>query len=214
MNITIIGTGNMGRGIGQRLAAGGHSLTLVGTSLEKAEKLAAELKPLAQKGAVVSAAAMDSVKLGDVVVLALKYGVNIEVAKQLGQRLAGRVVVELSNPLNATYDGLVTAANSSSAEELAKAVPAGVKVVKAFNVVFGGTLATGKVGGLPLDVLIAGDDGDAKKLVSQLVSDGGMTPVDAGPLQRARQLEAMALLIISLQMPHNLGFMSAFKLLK
>lgn len=198
MNVTIIGAGNMGRGIGTRAAAGGHSVTFVDANPEMAEKTAAEVKAAAKKGATVSAASLDA-ELGDVVVLAVWYGTNIELAKQLGAKLASKVVVDIANPLNATYDGLATAADSSSAEDLAKAVAAGAKVVKAFNTTFAGTLIAGEVAGQKLDVFIAGDDADAKAKVSQLVTDGGMRAIDAGPLHRARQIESMQLLQITLQ---------------
>jgi len=199
MNVTIIGAGNMGRGIGTRAVAGGHSVTFVDRDPESAEKVAADIKASAKKGARVSTANLDEVKLGDVVVLAVWYGTNIEVAKQLGNRLAGKVVVDIANPLNSTYDGLATAPDSSSAEELANAVAPGASVVKAFNTTFAGTLVVGQVAGQPLDVFIAGDDADAKAKVAQIVTDGGMRAVDAGPLHRARQIEGMQLLHIVTQ---------------
>ena len=188
----------MGRGIGTRAVAGGHSVTFVDANPEVAEKAAADLKAAAKKGATVSAANLDA-ELGDVVVLAVWYGTNIEIAKQLGAKLAGKVVVDIANPLNATYDGLATAPDSSSAEDLAKVVAAGAKVVKAFNTTFAGTLIAGEVAGQKLDVFISGDDADAKARVSQLVTDGGMRAIDAGPLHRARQIESMQLLQIVLQ---------------
>ena len=97
------------------------------------------------------------------VVLAVWYGTNIEIAKQLGNKLAGKVVVDIANPLNSTYDGLATAPDSSSAEDLAKAVAPGAKVVKAFNTTYAGTLLAGQVDGQPLDVFIAGDDAEARE---------------------------------------------------
>ena len=213
MNITIIGAGNMGRGIGTRAATGGHSVTFVDANPEVAEKAATDIKAAAKKGAKVSAASLGNVELGDVVVLAVWYGTNIEIAKQLGTKLAGKVVVDIANPLNATYDGLATAPDSSSAEDLAKAIAAGAKVVKAFNTTFAGTLLAGSVAGQPLDVFIAGDDADAKSKVSQLVTDGGMRAIDAGPLHRARQIEAMQLLQITLQGTLGTNWGSAIKIL-
>jgi predicted dinucleotide-binding enzyme len=68
------------------------------------------------------------------------------------------------------------------------------------------------VGGVPLDVFIAGDDINAKQKVSQLITDGGLVPVDTGDLHRARQLEDLAMLGIVLQMKHNLGFSTGWKL--
>jgi predicted dinucleotide-binding enzyme len=86
-------------------------------------------------------------------------------------------------------------------------------VVKAFNTTFANTLVTGKVAGQTLDILIAGDDAAAKATVSDLVKSGGLVAIDAGPLHRSRQLEALGLLGITLQGQHNLGFASAWKLI-
>ena len=128
MNVTIIGAGNMGRGIGTRLVAGGHSVTFVDANPETAQKTAAELEKTAKNDARVFAASLGEAELGDVVVLAVWYGTNVELAKQLGTKLAGKVVVDIANPLNASFDGLATAPDSSSAEDVAKAIASGAKV--------------------------------------------------------------------------------------
>jgi predicted dinucleotide-binding enzyme len=213
MNITIIGAGNMGRGIGTRAVAGGHSVTFVDANPEVAEKTAADVKAAATKGAKVSTASLGEAELGDVVVFAVWYGTNLELAKQLGAKLAGKVVVDIANPLNSTYDGLATAPDSSSAEDLAKAIVSGAKVVKAFNTTYAGTLLAGEVAGQPLDVFLAGDDADAKATVAQIITDGGMRPVDAGPLSRARQIEGMQLLHIVTQGALGTNWGSTIKIL-
>jgi len=213
MNITIIGAGNMGRGIGTRAVAGGHSVTFVDRDPAEAEKAVAEVKASAKNGAKVSSANLGNAELGDVVVFAVWYGTNIELAKQLGNKLAGKVVVAIANPLNATYDGLATAPDSSSAEDLAKAIANGAKVVKAFNTTYAGTLLSGQVAGQPLDVFIAGDDADAKAKVAQIVTDGGMRVVDTGPLSRARQIEGMQFLHIVTQGTLGTNWGSALKIL-
>jgi hypothetical protein len=202
----------MGRGIGYRLVAGGHSVTLIDSNAEAAEKLAAELKGVAKKGAAVKVAALDDARLDDVIVLALWYPVNKQVVEQLGVRLTGKTVIDIANPLNSTYDGLAVPADSSSPEELARVAPAGVKLVKAFNTAFAGTLVAGNVAGQKLDIFIAGDDEGAKRTVAQLASDGGMTPIDVGALYRARLLEGLGLLGITLQGPHNLNWSSGWRL--
>ena len=212
MNVTIIGPGNMGRAIGTRAAAAGHSVTFVGDKLETAKEAAQDVRNAAKTGAQVSTANLENVNLGDIVVLALWYGTNKEVAKRLRDKLAGKVVVDIANPLNATYDNLATPADTSSAEEVAKAAPE-AKVVKAFNTTYAGTLRTGQVAGQPLDVWIAGDDEDAKNKVVQLVKDAGMRPIDAGPLSRARQIEAMQLLHIVTQGALGTNWGSAIKVL-
>ena len=212
MNVTIIGTGNMAKGIGTRLVAGGHAVTLVGRDPDEAESLASKLRASSVKGTSVSTATLENVVFGDVVILGLGYDVSLEVAKAQGDRLKGKVVVDISNPLNVTYDGLAIPADTSAAEELAKVLPADAKVVKAFNTTFAGTLVNGNVNGTPLDVFIAGDDETAKQTLAQLITDGGMVAVDVGPIKNARLLESLGLLGIMLQAKHNLGYATAWKL--
>ncbi len=213
MNVTIIGAGNMGRGIGTRLVAGGHSVTFVDANPETAEKTASEVRAAAGNAGRVSTASLRQAELGDVVVLAVWYGTNIEIAKQLGSKLAGKVVVDIANPLNSSFDGLATAPDSSSAEDVARAIAAGAKVVKAFNTTYAGTLVAGQVAGQPLDVFIAGDDEEAKNKVAELVKDGGMRPIDTGPLSRARQIEAMQFLHIVTQSTLGTNWASTIKIL-
>jgi len=213
MNVTIIGAGNMGRGIGTRAVAGGHSVTFIDRKPEQAEKVANEIKASAKNGAQISTANLDDANLGDVVVLAVPYGTNIEITKQLGTKLDGKVIVDIANPLNATYDGLATQPDSSSAEDVAKVTAPDAKVVKAFNTIFAGTLLSGQVAGRPLDVFIAGDDESAKKKIEQLAKDGGMRPIDTGPLSRSRQIEAMQFLHITLQGSLGTNWGSTVKIL-
>ena len=206
MKITIIGAGNMGRGVGTRAVAGGHQVEIVDRDPAEAEKLASELGGAARAGEV--GAPVD----GEVVVLALYYPGIKDAAREYADRLGGKVVVDISNPVDAeTWDRLATPAGTSSAEEVAEIVP-GSRVVKAFNTTFASTLVAGEVSGQQLDVLIAGDDDTAKEKVAQLVSDGGLRAIDVGPLARAQQLEQLGFLHISLQEPRELGYGSAIKL--
>jgi NADPH-dependent F420 reductase len=213
MQVTVIGAGNMGRGVGHRLVADGHDVTVVDRDPEEAGRLAEELRGAAQGGASVEAAEPGAELPGEVVILAVYYPGTLEIAREEGERLAGKVVVDISNPLNETYDGLATAPGTSAAEEVAATMPAGTRVVKAFNTTFSGTLVEGQVAGQPLDVFIAGDDEEAKETVAQLVRDGGLRAIDVGPLERARHLEGLGFLGITLQQPLGLGFQSAWKLI-
>src|SRR5215208_3898589 len=139
MNVTIIGAGNMGRGIGHRLVAGGHDVTVVDRDPEEAEQLAEELRSAAEEGATIEATGPGAELRGEVVILAVYYPGSLEIAGELGDKLAGKVVVDIANPLNETFDGLATAPGISAAEEVAATVPAGTRVVKAFNTTFSGT---------------------------------------------------------------------------
>jgi 8-hydroxy-5-deazaflavin:NADPH oxidoreductase len=206
MEITIIGTGNMARGIATRALAGGHAVTLLGTAAEKAEALAGELA-----GDVGAGVVGDALR-GDVLVLAIPYGAIDSVLDRYGAELDGKVVIDITNPVDfATFTPL-NVESGSAAQEIAQKSP-GAKVVKAFNTTFASTLAAGQVAGQPLDVLIASDDEGAKRTVSVLVSDGGLRPIDAGPLARAHELEALGYLHMSLQQALGTGFASTVKLL-
>ena len=213
MHVTVIGAGNMGRGIGHRLVAGGHDVTVVDRDPEEAGRLAEELRSGAKGDATVEAAGPGAELRGEVVILALYYPGTLDVAQELGDRLVGKVMVDITNPLNPNFDGLATAPGTSAAEELATSAPPGARVVKAFNTTFAGTLVAGAVAGQPLDVLLAGDDEEAKERVAQLVRDGGLRAIDTGPLERARQLEGLGFLGITLQQPLSLNFQSAWKLI-
>lgn len=213
MKVTIIGAGNMGRAIGTRAVAGGNDVEVIDRDPSEAAALANELGGAGKE--VASATSLepgDSIG-GDVVVLALYYPSISEAIDRYGSQLAGRVVVDVSNPLDfSTMEGLATPAGSSAAEEIAKALPDDARVVKAFNTTFAKTLVSGEVAGLPLDVFIAGDDAAAKKKVAALVEGGGMRAIDVGPLRRSRQLEELGFLVVVIQEPLGTGYASAVKL--
>jgi predicted dinucleotide-binding enzyme len=208
MNVTIIGTGNMARGIGSRLLAGGHEVTVLGKEKADAEEVVEDLDA---NGSASAGRSGDAIA-DDVVVLAVYYPDAQAAVKRYGDALSGKVVVDITNPVTENLDGLVTPPDSSAAQELAASAE-GAKVVKAFNTTFAGTLRDGRVAGEPLDVFIASDDEDAKATVSSLVVDGGVRPVDAGPLARARELEAAGLLHMTLQDKLGTRFGSALKIL-
>jgi NADPH-dependent F420 reductase len=202
MKVTIIGAGNMARGIAARVLAGGNEVELVARDRDAAQAVADEI------GGTVS----DHVS-GDAVVLAVPYPAAAEVIAARGDELRGKVVVDISNPVDwATFEGMVTPDGSSAAEEIAKLLPEGTPVVKAFNTTFATTLASGEVAGQKLDVMLAGDDADAKEKVASFVEAGGLRPLDMGPLRRSRQLEQLMFLNMAAQESLGAGFGSAIKI--
>jgi len=212
MKVTIIGAGLMGRGIGTRLVAGGHDVELIDDAPGLAEKLAEELS--GNGGGSATAVAVGGPIGGDAVVLAVRYPIIADIIGQYGDQLAGKTVIDIANPVDFdTMDRLLTLPDTSSAEETANLVPDGTSVVKAFNTTFGDMLVSGEVAGQPLDVLIAGDDEQAKDRVAELVRSSGLRPIDVGPLRRARQLEHLGFLHITLQAPLGTEFRSAVKFL-
>ena len=206
--VSILGSGNMARGIATRALAGGNSVQLLARDPQESAKLADDLG-----GATTSGAVGDALT-GDVVVLAVPYPAAAPLVEQYGDQLSDKVVVDITNPINLeTFDGLVTPTDSSAAQEIAKVAPAGTQVVKAFNTTFAGTLVEGQVKDQPLDVFIAGDDADAKGAVASIVEAGGLRAIDAGPLANAHYLEGLGFLHISLQMSRGTQFSTAVKLL-
>ena len=206
MQITIIGTGNMGRSIATRAVAGGHRVLLLGTSEDKADEVARELTGDVRTGTVGDPIA------GEVVVLAVWYQVVHDVLGKFENGLDGKVVVDITNPIDPQAFEPLRLETGSAAQEIQAAVPR-ARVVKAFNTTFAGTLAEGEVAGQPLDVLLASDDQGAKQTVSELVGQSGLRPIDAGPLARARELEALGFLHMALQEPLGTNFASTVKIL-
>ena len=208
MDVTVIGTGNMARGIGSRVLAGGHELTVVGKDSERAEAVAADI---GGDASVKTAVADDPIE-GDVVILAVYYPDAREAVGRYGDQLAGKVVVDITNPVNETFDGLVVPPDGSATDELA-GLGSGARFVKAFNTTFAGTLTEGEVAGHQVDVLLAGDDEEAKATVAKLARDGGLNPIDAGGQRRARELEALGLLHMGVQNALGTGYKSTVKII-
>ena len=185
-HISIIGTGNMGQAIAGVFGKGGHSVQLLGQS----------------DGSTTVT--------GDIVDLAVPYAAVPAIVAERGESLAGKTVEDITNPVNfETFDSLVVPADSSATAEIARALPRST-VLKAFNTTFAGTLASGVVGPNTTTVLIAGDDADAKSELSDAIAAGGLKAIDAGSLARARELEALGFLQISLAASEKVSWSAGF----
>jgi 8-hydroxy-5-deazaflavin:NADPH oxidoreductase len=192
--ISIIGTGNMARTIGTLAVAGGNTVEVIGRDQSKAADLAKTL------GGSATTGEFGAVPAGDVVIVALLYASVVPVVAQYGDALAGKVIVDISNPFNAEADGLAIADDTSIAQEVAKVAPAGASVVKAFNTVFGHVLKKDRT----LDVFFAGDDAQAKAHVSEFIKSLGLRPLDVGGLNMAHWLEGTGLILMGLAR-HGVG---------
>jgi hypothetical protein len=208
-SITIIGAGNMGSAIAGIAAKGGASVQVLTREDEQATVAANTAG-----GSTVAGVIGDAIT-GDIVVLALPYPAVSDVLAQYAGRLDGKTIVDITNPLDfSTFDSLVVPADSSAAQEIAATVPA-AKVLKAFNTTFAGTLSSGQVGGQqPNTVLIAGDDSDAKAALASVIEAGGIATIDAGSLKRARELEAMGFLQLTLAASEKVSWMGGFAVVK
>ena len=189
-SFTIFGTGTMANAIGGVLANGGADVDYI------------------------SQEATDARVTGDVVVLAVPYSAVTEIVAQYGDQLAGRIVVDITNPVDfATFDSLTVPADSSAAAVIAALLPT-ARVLKAFNTTFGGTLSATTVGPLPTTVLIAGDDAGAKATLTAAVEAGGLGVIDAGHLGRARELEALGFLQITLAAAEKISWTGGFGIVR
>jgi 8-hydroxy-5-deazaflavin:NADPH oxidoreductase len=186
--ISIIGAGSMATAIGGRIAKAGHIVEVISRDPAKARALADKLAAGATTGTYGAA------PTGDIVILAVPYSSAVAAAADFGEKLKGKVIVDVTNPVNSDMSGLVTPPGSSGAQETAKGLPAGAHAVKAFNTIFGHVLAKGG----QLDAFIAADDPDAKARVSTLLDSLGLRPLDVGPLSMAATLESLGLMMISL----------------
>lgn len=202
MDVAIIGAGNVGRALGASLKNAGHEVTLSASSPGSARAAAEEI------GARAVDRNADAVRDAGVVILAVPYvGAAEQVAAEISDATAGRIVIDATNPVKPDYSGLATN-GTSAAEELQRMLP-DAKVVKAFNTIFAANQANPS---REIDGYVAADDPEAKQAVIGLVEEMGFTPVDVGPLSAARSLEGMAWLNIGLNAANGWGWTSSWRL--
>jgi len=182
----------MAAAIGSLAAKAGHTVEVMSRDAAKARALAKQV------GAGATAGTFGAAPAGDIVILAVPYSAVLDVVKQYGEELAGKLLVDITNPVAPDYTSFVTPGDSFGAQEIAKVAPADADIVKAFNTQFSHVLAAGPVEGHPLDVFIAGDDAQAKARVSAFIESLGLRPMDTGPLLMARTLEYVCLLSLGL----------------
>lgn len=202
-SITIIGTGKMGSAIADMSARAEAKIQII---KRKAGASSTTERVDAEYGVI------GDELTGELVVLAVPYESIPDVLAHYRDQLSGKVVVDISNPIDfTTFDELVVSPDSSAAAEIAKDIP-NAAVVKAFNINFAETLASGTNGATHTTVVLAGDDADAKIAVIGLVEAAGLRAVDAGPLSRARELESLGFLQITLAALAKTSWESGFAL--
>ncbi|MEZ4475599.1 MAG: NAD(P)-binding domain-containing protein [bacterium] len=190
LKIGIIGNRNVGGALARGLASAGHDVRAVGDDIVAVQATAA---------------------WAEVVLLAVPFAAMGAVVEVAGAALAGKVVIDVTNALDAQMQ-LALGFSTSGAEELQRRLPA-ARVVKAFNTVFAPHMATGRLGDEALTAFVAGDDAEAKRTTLALARAIGFDAVDAGPLSNARLLEPLAYLNIQLGYVLGMGPQIGFKLL-
>lgn len=186
--ISIIGSGNMATAIGTRAAKRGHTIELMSRNTAKAQAVADHIGNGATIGTYGEKPA------GDIVIVAVLHAGAIDVVAHYGDSLAGKILVDITNPFNADANGLVTTPGRSVAQQIAAVAPEGTHVVKAFNTIFGHVLAQDR----PLDAFLAGDNDEARARVAAFLESLDMRPLDAGGLEMTHALEWAGILLMGL----------------
>lgn len=185
--IAMIGTGNVGAALGQRFAEAGHRVIYGSRDPDRAQirSLVAATGPNASAATQEAAA-----QAAEILVLAVPWDVVEPLTRSLGD-LAGRIVIDPTNPRRIAADGLRDYPfEGSNAERIQALVPAAF-VVKAFSTLGAETMRDPAIAGGPVSVPIVGDDANAKRVVAELVAAIGLEPVDVGPLRYARVVEGL-----------------------
>lgn len=212
--IAVIGaSGAMGSAISTGLSKERYRLLLCANDTAKVQALAEKINS-SQPVAEVEAGdcSRDASWEADIIILAVPHAAEKEVAARIREVANQKIVISIANPLNETYDGLVTAPDTSAAEELQKLLPHS-KVVKAFNTTFAADFANPVIDGKQVDAFVAGNDEEAVQTVSELVRTVGFNPIIAGDLSVSRTLENMQLLLIKLGLKYNYNWLAGWKIL-
>jgi 8-hydroxy-5-deazaflavin:NADPH oxidoreductase len=208
MRIGVIGAGSVGGALGRGWAKRGHEVVFGVRDPGKPEIVKLLEDAEGARAASLAAAAA----FGEVVVLATPWGGTRDAVQQAGD-LAGKVLLDCTNPLKPDMSGLDVPAGSSAAEQVAAWAP-GARVVKVFNTTGANNMAEPIYDEQSATMFYCGDDGEAKAVAARLAADLGFEPIDAGPLQKAALLESLALLWIHLAYGQKLGRDIAFKLMR
>jgi NADPH-dependent F420 reductase len=212
--IAIIGaSGNMGSAISKSISRGNYRLLLCSNDLEKLQTLVNEIKSSDSSADVETIdCSQDASWQADIIILAVPFNAEREVADKIREVANQKIVISIANPLNESYDGLLTAPDTSAAEELQKLLP-NTKVVKAFNTTFAADFSTPVIDGKQVDSFLAGNDDESVQSVSELVKTAGFNPIAAGKLPVSRILENMQFLLIQLGMKNNYNWLAGWKIL-
>lgn len=186
--ITIIGSGNMAGAIGARAAKHGHQVELMSRDSAKAQALAEQIGNGARVGTFGERPA------GEIVFVAVLYAGAVEVVTRYGDALAGKILIDITNPFNANATGLVTTVGNSLSQQIAAAAPQSAHVMKAFNTILRGALADDK----PVDVFFAGDGAEAKARIAEFLESLDLRALDAGGLEMTYALEWASVLLVGL----------------
>ena len=203
----------MGSAISKSLSWGNNRLLLFANDKQKVKAVVRDIKSNNALAKVESLeCATDAVWEADIIILAVPFRAEKEIAEKIRDVANQKIVISISNPLNENFDGLLTAPGTSAAQELQKLLP-NSKVVKAFNTTFAADFDKPVIDGKQIDAFVAGDDEEAVNAVSDLVKTAGFNPIVAENLSVSETLESMQLLLIRLGMKYKYNWLAGWKIL-
>lgn len=201
MKIGIIGAGNVGTGLGKRLAANGHDIIVSFARTPDKVRAAAD----AIGGGARPAGLEDAVRHAEVVIVATPWVATLDALRPVAARLSGKILWDTTNPFAPDMSELTLGTSTSAGEEVARLLP-GAHVVKAVppfaELLHGPSL---EIDGRRVGVFVCGDDPAARRTIVSLVADIGADAVDAGPLKLARFTEPLGMLVTNLAYVQGLG---------
>ncbi|HTX53545.1 MAG TPA: NADPH-dependent F420 reductase [Candidatus Baltobacteraceae bacterium] len=195
MRIAIVGgTGKEGRALALRWARAGEDVIVGSRMVERAGETADTINAAAGRVAATGLTNREAAAAGDVVILTVPYDSQADILREIRDGVQGKVVVTAVVPIDGKQPRRLRDVPGDSATEEAQALLGpGVRVVAAFQNVSHTKLAGNGAG---CDVLICGDDPDARRTVAALVERLGFRPVDAGPARNARVVEGLTVLLL------------------
>lgn len=210
MKVGIIGSGDVGKRLGDSFVDLGHQVK-IGT--RDAGKLADWASRHGKHASVGSFA--DAAKFGDIVVIATLWTGTQSAIEMAGpENMAGKVVIDVTNPLDySTMPPTLSIGHTDSAGETVQRLLPGAKVVKAFNIVGNPHMYKPKFTEGRPTMFICGNDDSAKKMVTDILTAFGWESIDIGGIESSRLLEPLAMLWITYYFRTNTGT-HAFKLLR
>lgn len=210
MKLAVIGSGNMGKSIGKWAGQAGYEVIFSAKNPEHARDAAKAAGKNSKSGTLAEA-----VKMADMVLLAVPHTAVKEILPEIKPFMKGKVLIDLTNPLNSDFTGLSLGFTTSAAEEIQKSLP-DAKVVKAFNTVFASIFASQNpsLKGSKVAIFYASDDKEGKEKVAELITKMGLDAVDCGPLKASRDLEPLAFLNISLGYSQGHGTSIGFSFIR
>lgn len=190
LNLLVVGTGNVACALVRRFAATDNTVSIGSRDADRGAEVGTSL-------GVNGGAASDEVNNADVIFLAVPFTALDETVEALGP-MTGKIVVDCTNPLTEDYLALTHGHTTSAGEQCLAKLPE-ARVVKGFNAIFADVVHTNtQYNGMKPQIFLAGDDTEAKGVVSDLVQAIDYEPVDSGPMKNARYVEPLAELIIQL----------------